>query len=216
MANMVYCTMQVEAPDHKQLMEFISNQTDTNAADVVMERKFKLFLNDNDIPVSGNFSFGNNNNITIQFQTKWRPPSEEIKAIAKKYKNLIFKLEACEEFNDFIYEFNSDPNNYFETFRKLSTDEIEKLEENNINIGNLIEKLATLDDRKLQNVLEEVEEYKAMRLHLENKHDYIKENIKSLNDTQINSIYNILKSPVKKSEPRVSLSVEGDLEEDWI
>ena len=30
-----------------------------------------------------------NNKITIQFQTKWSPPSEEIKAIAKKYKNGI-------------------------------------------------------------------------------------------------------------------------------
>ena len=213
---MVYCIMQVEAPDHKQLMEFISNQTDTNAADVVMETKFKLFLNENSGPVVDNFSF-ENNKITIQFQTKWSPPSEEIKAIAKKYKNLIFVVEACEEFNDFVYEFCSDPNNYYETFRKLSLDEIEELEENSISMGDLIKKLASLNNNTLQNILEEVEEYKALKLHIKQKHDYIIKNVKSLSDNQINTIYNIMTSSLKKRKPEVAeIDFEDDEDEDWM
>ncbi len=216
MANMVYCIMQVEAPDHKQLMEFISNQTDTNAADVVIERKFKLFLNENSGPVVDSFSL-EANKITIQFQTKWSPPSEEIKAIAKKYKNLIFKVEACEEFNDFVYEFCSDPNNFYETFRKLSPDEIEELEDNNISMGDLIKKLASLNNNTLQNILEEVEEYKALKLHVKQKHDYIIKNVKSLSDTQVNVIYNILTSSLKKRKPEVAeLDFEDDEDEDWM
>jgi hypothetical protein len=215
MANMVYCTMQVEAPDHKQLMEFVSNQTDTNPADIVLERNFKLFLNDNGVPVSSNFSIGNNNNITIQFQTKWCPPFEEIKAIAKKYKNLIFKLEACEEFNDFIYEFNSDPNNYFETFRKLSTDEIEKLEENNnINMEDLIEKLASFSDSKFQQIVDEVLEYKYFK-EIQDKLDFIKSNIHGLNSTQIDSIYNILKPKPKLKAALIDEDDDID-DEDWM
>jgi thiol-disulfide isomerase/thioredoxin len=207
--------MQVEAPDHKQLMEFVSNQTDTNPADIVLERNFKLFLNDNGVPVSSNFSIGNNNNITIQFQTKWCPPLEEIKAIAKKYKNLIFKLEACEEFNDFIYEFNSDPNNYFETFRKLSTDEIEKLEENNnINMEDLIEKLASFSDSKFQQIVDEVLEYKYFK-EIQDKLDFIKSNIHGLNSTQIDSIYNILKPKPKLKAALIDEDDDID-DEDWM
>ena len=126
MANMVYCTLQVEAPDHKQLVDFMLHQTDAGPEEIALEGDFKFFLSGKEGPTVTDWT-KESNKATMSFQTKWSPPSEELKAIAKKYKNLIFKMDACEEFNDFVYEFNSDPNNYYETFRKLSNEEIKSL-----------------------------------------------------------------------------------------
>lgn len=211
MANMVYCTLQVEAPDHKQLVDFMLHQTDAKRDAIELDGDFKFFLSGKEGPTVDDW-VKENNTITMSFQTKWSPPSEEIRAIAKKYKNLIFKMEACEEFNEFVYEFSSDPSNYYETFRKLSNEEIEKLEKGNLNIGDLIEKLALLSDSSIRNILEEVEEYKSMKLHIQNQHDFIKSKVHNLNPSQINSIYNILNS---KPKPKVVLEADDDYE-DWI
>lgn len=210
MANMVYCTLQVEAPDHKQLVDFMLHQTDAGPEEIALDDDFKFFLSGKEGPTVTDWT-KENNKATMSFQTKWSPPSEEIKAIAKKYKNLIFKMDACEEFNDFVYEFNSDPNNYYETFRKLSNEEIKKPENNNINMEDLIETLASFSDSKFQQIVDEVLEYKYFK-EIQEKLDYIKNNIGGLNSTQINSIYNILKPKAKK----VALIDEDDEDLDWI
>ena len=210
MANMVYCTLQVEAPDHKQLVDFLLHQTDAGPEEIALDGDFKFFLSGKEGPTVTDWT-KESNKATMSFQTKWSPPSEEIKAIAKKYKNLIFKMDACEEFNDFVYEFNSDPNNYYETFRKLSNEEIKKPKNNNINMEDLIETLASFSDSKFQQIVDEVLEYKYFK-EIQEKLDYIKNNIGGLNSTQINSIYNILKPKAKK----VALIDEDDEDLDWI
>ena len=211
MANMVYCKLEVEAPDYKQLIDFMMHQTDAKRDDIELDGDFKFFLSGKEGPIVTDWA-KENNKATMSFQTKWSPPSEEIRAIAKKYKNLIFKMEACEEFNEFIYEFNSDPNNYYETFRKLSNKEIEKCEKDNVNIEDLIEKLASFSDSKFQQIIDEVLEYKYFK-EIQDKLDFIKSNINGLNSTQIDSIYNILKP---KFKPKPQLSIDDDDEEDWI
>ena len=213
MANMVYCKLEVEAPDYKQLIDFMMHQTDAKRDDIELDGDFKFFLSGKEGPIVTDWA-KENNKATMSFQTKWSPPSEEIRAIAKKYKNLIFKMEACEEFNEFIYEFNSDPNNYYETFRKLSNKEIEKCEKDNVNIEDLIEKLASFSDSKFQQIIDEVLEYKYFK-EIQDKLDFIKSNINGLNSTQIDSIYNILK-PKFKPKPQLSIDDDDDIEEDWI
>ena len=210
MANMVYCTLQVEAPDHKQLVDFLLHQTDAGPEEIALYGDFKFYLSGKEGPTVTDWT-KENNKATMSFQTKWSPPSEEIKAIAKKYKNLIFKMDACEEFNDFVYEFNSDPNNYYETFKKSSNEEIKKLENNNINMEDLIEKLASFSDNKFQQIVDEVLEYKYFK-EIQEKLDFIKSNINGLNSTQINSIYNIVKPKAKK----VALIDEDDEDLNWM
>ena len=213
MANMVYCKLEVEAPDYKQLIDFMMHQTDAKRDDVELNGDFKFYLSGKEGPIVDDWS-KESNTLTMNFQTKWSPPSEEIKAIAKKYKNLIFKMEACEEFNEFIYEFNSDPSNYYETFRKLSNKEIEKCEKDNVNIQDLIEKLASFSDSEFQQIIDEVLEYRFLKQTKE-QYDFIKSNIHNLNTSQISSIYNILKPKFKpKSQP--SIDDDDDIEEDWI
>ena len=210
MANMVYCTLQVEAPDHKQLVDFMLHQTDAGPEEIALDGDFKFYLSGKEGPIVTDWA-KENNKATMSFQTKWSPPSEEIKAIAKKYKNLIFKMDACEEFNDFVYEFNSDPNNYYETFKKSSNEEIKKVENNNINMEDLIEKLASFSDNKFQQIVDEVLEYKYFK-EIQEKLDFIKSNINGLNSTQINSIYNIVKPKAKK----VALIDEDDEDLNWM
>ena len=207
---MVYCTLQVEAPDHKQLVDFLLHQTDAGPEEIALDGDFKFYLSGKEGPTVTDWT-KENNKATMSFQTKWSPPSEEIKAIAKKYKNLIFKMDACEEFNDFVYEFNSDPNNYYETFKKSSNEEIKKLENNNINMEDLIEKLASFSDGKFQQIVDEVLEYKYFK-EIQEKLDFIKSNINGLNSTQINSIYNIVKPKAKK----VALIDEDDEDLNWM
>lgn len=214
MANMVYCTLQVEAPDHKQLVDFILHQTDAGPEEIALDGDFKFYLSGKEGPIVSDWA-KENNKATMSFQTKWSPPSEEIKAIAKKYKNLIFKMDACEEFNDFVYEFNSDPNNYYETFRKLSNEDIKNPENNNINMEDLIEKLVSLSDSKFQKIIDEVQEYRFLK-QIQEQHDFIKSNIHNLSTSQISSIYDILKSePKYKIKPRVTLD-DDDFDEDWM
>lgn len=208
MANMVYCTLQVEAPDHSQLVDFMLHQTDAQFEDIGLDGDFKFYLSGKEGPKVDDF-VREGNVITISFQTKWSPPSEEIRAIAKKYKNLIFKMEACEEFNDFTYEFNSDPKNPYETFKKLPNEEIGK---SNISIEDLIEKLASFSDSKFQNIIDEVIEYKYYK-QTQEQHDFIKNNIHKLNTSQIESIYNILKP---KPRPQVIDEDDEEDEEDWM
>lgn len=208
---MVYCTLQVEAPDHKQLVDFLLHQTDAGSEEIALDGDFKFYLFGKEGPTVTDWA-KENNKATMSFQIKWCPPSEEIKAIAKKYKNLIFKMDACEEFNDFVYEFNSDPNNYYETFRKLSNEEIKKPENNNINMEDLIEKLASFSDSKFQQIVDEVLEYKYFK-EIQDKLDFIKSNIHGLNSTQIDSIYNILKP---KPKLKAAIIDEDDDIEDWM
>lgn len=212
---MVYCTLQVEAPDSKQLVDFMMHQTDAGSEELVLDGDIKFFLSGKQGPIVDDW-VKENNKLTMSFQTKWSPPSEEIRAIAKKYKNLIFKMDACEEFNAFVYEFNSDPNNYYETFRKLSNEEIEKLAKGNINIGDLIEKLSCLSDSSIQDILEEVQEYRAMKLLIQDQHDFIKSNIHNLSSSQISSIYNILKPKPKLKPALTDDDFDIDVEEDWM
>lgn len=213
MANMVYCTLQVEAPDRKQLVDFLLHQTDAGPEEIALDGDFKFLLYGKEGPTVTDWT-KENNKATMSFQTKWSPPSEEIKAIAKKYKNLIFKMDACEEFNDFVYEFNSDPNNYYETFRKLSNEEIKKPENNNINMEDLIEKLASFSDSKFQQIVDEVLEYKYFK-EIQDKLDFIKSNIHGLNSTQIDSIYNIVKPKPKLKTAIIDEDGDDDFE-DWI
>lgn len=214
MANMVYCTLQVEAPDHKQLVDFLLHQTDAGPEEIALDGDFKFLLSGKEGPTVTDWT-KESNKATLSFQTKWSPPSEEIKAIAKKYKNLIFKMDACEEFNDFVYEFNSDPNNYYETFRKLSNEEIKKPENNNISMEDLIETLASFSDSKFQQIVDEVLEYKYFK-EIQDKLDFIKSNINGLNSTQINSIYNIL-NPKTKLKPAIIDEIDDDdFDEDWM
>ena len=213
MANMVYCTLQVEAPDSKQLVDFMMHQTDAGPEEIALDGDFKFYLSGKEGPIVTDWA-KENNKATMSFQTKWSPPSEEIRAIAKKYKNLIFKMDACEEFNEFVYEFNSDPNNYYETFKKLSNEEIKKSENNNINMEDLIEKLASLSDSKFQQIIDEVIEYRFFKQTKE-QHDFIKSNIHNLNTSQISSIYNILK-PKFKPKPQPIIDEDDDIDEDWM
>lgn len=208
MANMVYCTMYVKAPDNKQLMDFIYKQTSAIGSDLALGASFILYLYDDIGPTVDKFSL-KDNEIMIQFQTKWSPPSDEIKAMVKQYKNLTFKVEAYEEFNEFAYEFYSAPDSYNENFRKLSNEEIENSE---IYIGELINKLALLDKNTIDNILEEVDEVRARNYHRQEKFDYIKNNIQKLTDYQINKIYDIIKRPLEK--PKVQL-VEIDDDDEW-
>lgn len=209
MANMVYCTLRVEAPDHKQLVDFMLNQTDAKFEDIGLDGDFKFYLSGKEGPKVDDF-VREGNVITISFQTKWSPPSEEIRAIAKKYKNLIFKMEACEEFNDFTYEFNSDPKNPYETFKKLPNEEIGKIEKGDISMEDLIEKLASFSDSKFQQIIDEVLEYKYFK-EIQDKLDFIKNNIHGLNSTQINSIYNIV-----KPKPNLKAAIIDEDDEDWM
>ena len=210
MANMVYCTMEVKAPNEEQLMEFISNQTSADKNDIIIDGDFVLYFSDDKKGPEVTDSLVVGNTITLQFQTKWSPPSDEIKFIAKQYKNLTFKVDAYEEFNAFSYEFYSSPDSYSENFRKLSDEEIENSE---ISIGELINKLALLDKNTIDNILEEVDEVRARNYHRREKFDYIKNNIQKLTDYQINKIYDIIKKPLMK--PKVQL-VEIDDDDEWM
>ena len=82
---MVYLTMQVEAPNESELLSFIKDQTDTTLETLKQDNKteFKFILEEDCGPSVDNYSL-TDNTLIFQFQTKWSPPSIQLREISQK------------------------------------------------------------------------------------------------------------------------------------
>lgn len=214
MANMVYCTMEVEAPNQEKLMEFISNQTSADKGDIALGGEFVLYFSDEKTGPAVTDFLVKDNKITLQFQTKWSPPADEIKAIVKKYKDLIIDVDAYEEFNHFSYKLSSGPNHFNENFKKTSIEEIRDYDNKLSEFNKLIQSLSNLPDDTYNDILENVAFYRSHNKEIEEKYTFIKENINKIHGQALEDIYKMVKNPYPKKI--IDFEIEIDDDEDWM
>jgi succinate dehydrogenase flavin-adding protein (antitoxin of CptAB toxin-antitoxin module) len=209
MANMVYCYLEVTAPTKEKLEEFVENCTDSDLDSLLSRENIecKFYLTDKIGPYVNSYKI-KDNTIVFDFDVKWSPPAKEIKAMTEKFWDFNFNLESWQEFHEFTFDMSSSPNHYTEKYKKLSSEEIDKImDECYIDLNKLISDLASMSESRLEGILEQVAEARKDKKVLSEKYQFITDKIDSLNKSQINEIYKIL-------NPTPSLSMQ-DVDDFW-
>ena len=194
MANMVYCYLNVTAPTKEKLEEFVKECTDSDLDTLLAQEKKKcrFYLTEKSGPFVNFYRF-QDNTIFFDFDVKWAPPIEEMRAMTHKYHDFNFELESWQEFHEFIYDMTSGPDYYTEKYKKLSSEEIDKImNENYYSPSDLVKRLASISESALEEILEQVKAQKEENKVVAEKHKFIASKIDNLSDSQINKIYNIL------------------------
>ncbi len=216
MANMVYLTMQVQAPNESELLSFIKDQTDTTLETLKQDNKteFKFILEEDCGPSVDNYSL-TDNTLIFQFQTKWSPPSIQLREISQKYKNFTIEVDAYEEFNHFSYTLSSGPNHFNENFKKTSLEEIQEYDDKLYEFNELIQKLSDLSDETYEDVLVHVTRNRTNKKELENKYTFIKENLSNLHGHILDDVYEIVKNPYRRFVTEAE-DDDDEMDEDWM
>ncbi len=216
MANMVYLTMQVQAPNESELLSFIKDQTDTTLETLKQDNKteFKFILEEDCGPSVDNYSL-TDNTLIFQFQTKWSPPSIQLREISQKYKNFTIEVDAYEEFNHFSYTLSSGPSHFNENFKKTSLEEIQEYDDKLYEFNELIQKLSDLSDETYEDVLMHVTRNRTNKKELENKYTFIKENLSNLHGQTLDDVYEIVKNPYRRFVTEAE-DDDDEMDEDWM
>lgn len=214
---MVYCTMQIEAQNEKELLDFVKDNTtaEFKALKNGDKFKFKFMLEEDCGPDVDHYSLVDNK-LILEFQTKWSPPSAQLREIIQKYKNLTIKVDAYEEFNHFSYTLSSGPNHFNENFKKTSLEELQEYDDKLYEFNELIQKLSDLSDETYEDVLAHVTRNRTDKKELEEKCTFIKENLNNLHGRILDDVYEIVKNPYRKYVTQVEDDCEIEMDEDWM